>query len=254
MKGLDGLLYMSSTSEASGRATITLTFDNGDGSRHRAGAGPEQAAAGDAAAAASGAAAGRQRQQVAQRLPDDRGVHVRRRQHEPQRHLRLRHRQRGRSAEPRCRAWATCRSSARRTRCGSGSTRTSWTPTTSTTTDIVTAVQAQNAQVTVGQLGGTPAVEGQQLNATISAQERLQTAEQFREIVRAQQPGRLGAQARRRRSRRTRRRDLRVPEPLQRQAAARHGHFAGHRRQRAGNGQGRRRGPGAPDALLSGRV
>ena len=44
-------------------------------------------------------------------------------------------------------------------------------------------MQAQNAQVTVGQLGGTPAVEGQQLNATISAQERLQTAEQFRDIV-----------------------------------------------------------------------
>jgi multidrug efflux pump len=49
--------------------------------------------------------------------------------------------------------------------------------------DIVAAVRAQNAQVTIGQLGGTPAVEGQQLNATISAQERLQTAEQFREII-----------------------------------------------------------------------
>ncbi len=52
-----------------------------------------------------------------------------------------------------------------------------------TTSDIVAAVQAQNAQVTVGQLGGTPAVPGQQLNATVSAQERLQTAEQFRAIV-----------------------------------------------------------------------
>jgi multidrug efflux pump len=51
------------------------------------------------------------------------------------------------------------------------------------TTDVIAAVQAQNAQVTVGQLGGTPAVEGQQLNATISAQERLQTPEQFRDIV-----------------------------------------------------------------------
>ena len=29
-----------------------------------------------------------------------------------------------------------------------------------TTTDVIAAVQAQNAQVTVGQLGGTPAVEG----------------------------------------------------------------------------------------------
>ncbi|MBK6453850.1 MAG: efflux RND transporter permease subunit [Proteobacteria bacterium] len=49
--------------------------------------------------------------------------------------------------------------------------------------DIITAVRAQNAQVTIGQLGGAPSVEGQQLNATISAQERLQTPEQFRDIV-----------------------------------------------------------------------
>ncbi len=52
-----------------------------------------------------------------------------------------------------------------------------------TTNDIVAAVQAQNAQVTVGQLGGTPSVEGQQINATVSAQERMQTPEQFRSIV-----------------------------------------------------------------------
>jgi multidrug efflux pump len=51
------------------------------------------------------------------------------------------------------------------------------------TTDVISAIQAQNAQVTVGQLGGTPAVKGQQLNATVSAQERLQTPEQFRGIV-----------------------------------------------------------------------
>ncbi|HET7202207.1 MAG TPA: efflux RND transporter permease subunit [Steroidobacteraceae bacterium] len=49
--------------------------------------------------------------------------------------------------------------------------------------DITAAVRAQNAQVTVGQLGGTPAVDGQQLNATISSQSRLQTPEQFRDIV-----------------------------------------------------------------------
>ncbi len=49
--------------------------------------------------------------------------------------------------------------------------------------DLVAAVRAQNAQVTIGQLGGAPAVAGQQLNATISAQERLQTPQQFRDIV-----------------------------------------------------------------------
>ena len=50
-------------------------------------------------------------------------------------------------------------------------------------TDVIAAINAQNAQVTAGQLGGTPAVEGQQLNAVISAQERLQTPEQFGAIV-----------------------------------------------------------------------
>jgi multidrug efflux pump len=49
--------------------------------------------------------------------------------------------------------------------------------------DIAAAIRAQNAQVAVGQLGGTPAVPGQQLNATITAQTRLQTAAQFRDIV-----------------------------------------------------------------------
>lgn len=52
-----------------------------------------------------------------------------------------------------------------------------------TPSDIIAAVQAQNQQVTVGQLGGTPAVEGQQLNATITAQSRLTTADEFRNIV-----------------------------------------------------------------------
>lgn len=52
-----------------------------------------------------------------------------------------------------------------------------------TTTEIVSALKAQNAQVTAGQLGGAPAVEGQQLNATITAQTRLNTVEQFQNIL-----------------------------------------------------------------------
>lgn len=52
-----------------------------------------------------------------------------------------------------------------------------------TPADIAAAVRAQNAQVAVGQLGGAPAVPGQQLNATITAQSRLQTAEEFRNII-----------------------------------------------------------------------
>ncbi|MDX2422277.1 MAG: efflux RND transporter permease subunit [Amphritea sp.] len=52
-----------------------------------------------------------------------------------------------------------------------------------TPADINSAISAQNTQVSAGQLGSLPAVEGQQLNATITAQSRLQTAEQFRNII-----------------------------------------------------------------------
>jgi multidrug efflux pump len=49
--------------------------------------------------------------------------------------------------------------------------------------DVTAAIQAQNAQISAGQLGGTPAVRGQQLNATITAQSRLQTPKQFGNII-----------------------------------------------------------------------
>lgn len=61
-----------------------------------------------------------------------------------------------------------------------------------TTQDIVTAIQSQNSQIAVGQLGGTPAVDSQSLNATINAQSQLQTPEQFRAItLRVNQDGSL---------------------------------------------------------------
>jgi len=52
-----------------------------------------------------------------------------------------------------------------------------------TPNDVITALQAQNAQVSAGQLGGMPASQGQQLNATITARSLLQTSEQFDAIV-----------------------------------------------------------------------
>jgi multidrug efflux pump len=52
-----------------------------------------------------------------------------------------------------------------------------------TTGDVRTALTAQNAQISVGQLGGAPAVPGTQLNASINAQSRLQTAAQFGAII-----------------------------------------------------------------------
>ncbi|HDZ35060.1 MAG TPA: efflux RND transporter permease subunit [Pseudoalteromonas sp.] len=52
-----------------------------------------------------------------------------------------------------------------------------------TPADISASISAQNAQVSAGQLGGMPAVDGQQLNATVTAQSRLQTPEQFEQIL-----------------------------------------------------------------------
>ncbi len=52
-----------------------------------------------------------------------------------------------------------------------------------TTQDVVNAISSQNTQVAVGQLGGSPSVDQQALNATINAQSQLQTPEQFREIT-----------------------------------------------------------------------
>ncbi|MGR3620245.1 MAG: efflux RND transporter permease subunit [Roseovarius sp.] len=49
--------------------------------------------------------------------------------------------------------------------------------------DVVAAVSAQNAQISAGAFGARPAVEGQQLNATITAQSLLSTPEDFRQIV-----------------------------------------------------------------------
>ena len=52
-----------------------------------------------------------------------------------------------------------------------------------TPAEVRAAIQAQNTQVSAGQLGGLPSVDGQQLTATISALGRLQTAKQFDAIL-----------------------------------------------------------------------
>ena len=52
-----------------------------------------------------------------------------------------------------------------------------------TTNDVIAALQTQNAQVSAGQFGGSPATPGQQLNATITARTLLQTTEQFDAII-----------------------------------------------------------------------
>lgn len=49
--------------------------------------------------------------------------------------------------------------------------------------DVVEKIKSQNAQIAVGQLGATPALDTQTLNATINSQSLLQTPQQFRDIA-----------------------------------------------------------------------
>ncbi len=54
--------------------------------------------------------------------------------------------------------------------------------------DVISAIQSQNAEVAAGEVGGLPSEREQQLNATVTAQSRLQTPEQFAAIVLKTQP------------------------------------------------------------------
>ncbi len=103
--------------------------------------------------------------------------------------------------------------------------------------DVILALKAYNVEVSAGQFGGTPAVEGQRLNAAIIVQHLLQTPQEFAAIpvrtnpdgsvVRIKDIGRteLG----------TERSD--VVANYQRQTRRSHGHPSGCRRQCPGYGQ-----------------
>lgn len=52
-----------------------------------------------------------------------------------------------------------------------------------TPVDVSNALKVQNAQIAAGQLGGAPAIKGQQLNASIIAQTRLTSPEEFGNIL-----------------------------------------------------------------------
>ncbi len=57
-----------------------------------------------------------------------------------------------------------------------------------TPSDVSAAITAQNAQVSAGEVGGLPSVPQQQLNATITAQTRLSSAEEFENILLRMEP------------------------------------------------------------------
>ena len=52
-----------------------------------------------------------------------------------------------------------------------------------TSNDVINAIEAQNNQVAVGDLGSEPSTEGQQLNLTVVSSSQLQTAPQFANII-----------------------------------------------------------------------
>ncbi|MDX9768563.1 MAG: efflux RND transporter permease subunit, partial [Ectothiorhodospiraceae bacterium] len=52
-----------------------------------------------------------------------------------------------------------------------------------TPADVQAAIRAQNTQISAGQLGGAPALPGQGFTATLTAQDRLETVEQFEQIL-----------------------------------------------------------------------
>ena len=61
-----------------------------------------------------------------------------------------------------------------------------------TVEDVITALRAYNVEVSAGQFGGAPAMEGQRLNAAIIVQHLLQTPEEFAAIpIRTKEDGSL---------------------------------------------------------------
>ncbi|WNO11031.1 efflux RND transporter permease subunit [Teredinibacter sp. KSP-S5-2] len=63
-----------------------------------------------------------------------------------------------------------------------------------TTNDVVYAIRAQNSQIAAGEIGGTPVLPGQDINASIVVQTRLETPEEFQNILLRVDPD--GAQVR----------------------------------------------------------
>ncbi len=83
-----------------------------------------------------------------------------------------------------CPAWATSSSSASASsRCGCGSIRTSWPGRGITPSDVVAALREQNIQVAAGSIGDAPAADDQMFQISVRAAGRLTTASEFEDIV-----------------------------------------------------------------------
>jgi len=120
-----------------------------------------------------------------------------------------------------------------------------------TPADVATAIKAQNHQVAVGNLGGTPSVADQQVSATMMARTMMSSPEEFSEILLKVKPD--GAQIRLKDVARVEigaenYSTLNTFNNQPESTGSRHGHYARHRRQRPGHrrcGQGKNSRPSA---------
>ena len=69
------------------------------------------------------------------------------------------------------------------TRCASGSTRRRWPQRGLSASDVVRAIREQNVQVAAGVVGASPGLPGIDLQLSINAQGRLQSEEEFGDII-----------------------------------------------------------------------
>jgi HAE1 family hydrophobic/amphiphilic exporter-1 len=115
------------------------------------------------------------------------------------------------------------------------------------------ALNAQNAQVSAGQLGALPAVQNQQLNATITARTKLKTPEQFEASCSSRPPTARWSPSRTWRAWSWGRQPVH-PGQAQRHARRGHGHHPGRRRQRHGGVGCRGRQAGRAQALLPNQI
>jgi multidrug efflux pump len=182
MTGLDGLLYMSSSSSSSGTASITLTFENGTDA--------------DTAQVQTQ----NKLSQVESQLPDavqQQGVTVTKSTSGILMIAALTSKNPKHTSTDLADLIATnLEDSIRRVPgvgdlniFGSGYAMRVWLDPDKlsqfqlTPTDIANAITTQNVQVSAGQLGSLPSVPGTQMNYTITAQSQLKTPEEFRAIT-----------------------------------------------------------------------
>lgn len=79
--------------------------------------------------------------------------------------------------------WVPYKSLVRSMRCASGWIELTQLNFNLTPGDVTSAITSQNTQISVGQLGATPAVAGQQFNATITGRGRLTSMDEFKNIL-----------------------------------------------------------------------